>query len=208
MTAGATPEERETKLTVADDFTMPGLDALPGVTADDEGERQLDAVYWDSDDLRLAHAGVGLRHRNGVWTFKGRSRRDGDAVVREEIEVAARGDAIPVPLSARVAMCCDPASLHPVAVVRTRRHTWRVSRGGASAEVVHDRAVVHSADGAAVHSFTEVEVEADAAGAGLADAVAALLVARGAAVDTTPKYIRALRALGYDPPPVMDTSSG
>lgn len=198
---GAGVDEREVKLAVAEDFELPALTGLDGVTAVDRGEERLRAVYWDTDGLALAHAGVGLRHRNGVWTYKGRSRREGDAVVREELEVSADGGSIPPEMCARVGEWVEPAALHPVAELDTMRHHVDLAQADSTAELVHDR--VRVLEGArVVASFAEVEVEHGRASQELADRVVRLLVASGAAVDTTPKYFRALRALGQRPPDV------
>ncbi len=198
---GLAAEEREVKLEVTEGFELPSMAALEGVSVIDQGDDHLHAVYWDSDDLGLAHSGVGVRHRNGVWTYKGRSRREGDAVVREELEIEAGGERIPEAMRARVEQWLDPAVLHPVAELDTVRHQVDLADASSSVELVHDRVTV--LDGArTVSRFAEVEVEHAADGQALADRVVALLLARGAVVDTTPKYLRALRALGYDPPEV------
>lgn len=198
---GGGVEEREVKLAVAEDFELPALTGLDGVSVVDRGVERLRAVYWDSEGLALAHAGVGLRHRNGVWTYKGGSRRERDAVVREELELSADADSIPAEMCARVREWVEPAALHPVAELDTMRHHVDVAEGARRAELVHDR--VRVVEGARlVASFAEVEVEHDAASHALADRLVRLLVAVGAVVDTTPKYVRALRALGHDPPEV------
>ncbi|MBJ7594801.1 MAG: CYTH domain-containing protein [Candidatus Dormibacteraeota bacterium] len=199
--SGPAAEEREVKLAITEDFVLPSMTALEGVSVVDQGDNHLHAVYWDSDDLDLAHTGVGLRHRNGVWTYKGRSRREGDAVVREELEIEAGGERIPEAMRACVVQWIDPAMLHPVAELDTVRHQVDVADASGSVELVHDRVTVR--DGArTVSRFAEVEVEHAADGQALADRMVALLLARGAVVDTTPKYLRALRALGHDPPEV------
>lgn len=198
MAAGGA-EEREVKLAVADDFSLPPLDGLDGAGVTDHGDQRLRAVYWDSDQLALAHAGVGLRHRNGVWTYKGGSRREGDAVVREEVETEAAGDSIPPLMRERVRHWVDPSALHPVAELDTLRRQVDIAVAGNSVELVHDR--VRVLDGTrVVSSFGEVEVEHDRAAQDLADRVVSLLVTAGAVVDATPKYFRALRALGHEPP--------
>jgi inorganic triphosphatase YgiF len=192
-------EEREVKLAVADDFVLPPLSDLDGLVAVDAGEQLLRAVYWDTDDLELARAGVGVRHRNGIWAFKGRSRREGDAVVREELEVAGDAGSIPSPVRARVEHWVDPGAVHPVAQLDTLRRTIDVTDGSARAELVHDRVSV--VDGTRVVArFTEVEVEFNADSSALAERLVTLLKAHGAVVDTRSKYVRALGFLGHDPP--------
>ncbi|MEO8898408.1 MAG: CYTH domain-containing protein [Candidatus Dormibacter sp.] len=194
-------EEREVKMAVPDGFVMPELSELAGVTAVDRGDTLLHAVYWDTDDLGLARSGVGVRHRNGVWTFKGRSRRDGNAVVREELELDGDADRLPPPISQRLAEWVVVSHVHPVAELRTVRHTFDVSAASQSAEVVHDRVSVR--DGTEERArFREVEVEYESPSTALTDRIVALLASHGATVDTTPKYLRALRLLGHDPPEV------
>ena len=192
-------EEREVKLAVTDDFVLPPLSDLDGLVALDAGEQLLRSVYWDTDDLQLARAGVGVRHRNGIWAFKGRSRREGDAVVREELEVAGDADSVPSQVRARLEKWVDPHSVHPVALLDTLRRTVDITDGSARAELVHDRVSV--VDGKRVVArFDEVEVEFNAASSALAERVVNLLKAHGAVVDTRPKYMRALGFLGHDPP--------
>ena len=193
------PEEREVKLRVPEDFHLPQLASGADVSVVDRGETLLEAAYWDTADLALAGAGVGFRHRNGTWTFKGRSRREADSVVREELEIDGDAQTIPAPIVERLREYANVADLGVVAQLVTRRHQFDVTREGESAEVVHDRVTVR--DGMRdVTSFAEVEVEYPAGSAALARAVVALLVAGGAVVDGTAKYVRALRALGHQPP--------
>jgi inorganic triphosphatase YgiF len=194
-------DEREVKMAVPDGFLVPPLRELSGVSVTDRGDHVLHAVYWDTDALGLAGSGVGVRHRNGVWAFKGRSHRDGNAVVREELEIAGDANSLPAPISERLARWVAVAQVHPVAELRTVRHTFDVSAGTASAELVHDRVSVR--DGAdECARFEEVEVEYETASTPLADRLVALLAGHGATVDSTPKYLRALRLLGHDPPEV------
>lgn len=194
-------DEREVKMAVPDGFLMPALRALSGVTVADRGEQVLQAVYWDTGALGLARSGVGVRHRNGVWTFKGRSHRDGNAVVREELEIEGDDDHLPEPISERLATWVAVAEVHPVAELRTVRHTFDVSAGTEAAEVVHDRVSVREGTEECAR-FEEVEVEYETASTPLADRLVALLAGHGAAVETTSKYLRALRLLGHDPPEV------
>jgi inorganic triphosphatase YgiF len=199
----AVPEEREVKLTVDAGFSLPALDDLPGVTIDDRGTRTLRAVYWDTDDLALAHAGVGLRHRNGTWTYKGRSRNEGDSVVREEREVEGPDIAIPAKLQEAVRLHADIGRLRPIVVVVTERRTLMVHREDESVELVTDRVTVEAGPDV-VDRFTAVEVEYRQESSGLAGTVVDALKAAGAVLDRTAKYVRALRALGHDVPDILD----
>ncbi|SBW18905.1 CHAD domain-containing protein [Candidatus Protofrankia californiensis] len=59
-------KEVERKFAVDPAFVLPALGQLPGVTAVSEPERvTLEAVYYDSDDLRLAQNRITLRRRTG-----------------------------------------------------------------------------------------------------------------------------------------------
>ena len=95
------PEEREIKLPVGTDFVLPDLDAVVhGTHAVDRGTVELSATYWDTDDLRLLRAHLGLRHRSapgepGKWTLKAGSETVGHAVSREETDFAGPPDEPP-----------------------------------------------------------------------------------------------------------------
>ena len=66
--------EREVKLAAWGGFAVPPLDDVaPDVGAAPLKTKKLDATYYDTRDLRLARAGVSLRHRLGLCL--GRSRR-------------------------------------------------------------------------------------------------------------------------------------
>ena len=195
-------EEREVKLAVPDGWQLPSLTQLDGVTTTDRGDERLHAVYWDTDDLGLARAGVGLRHRNGTWGFKGTSRREGDALVREEVEVVAGIDNIPNLVRERCQLFVEIPALHPVAELDTMRHTVDIRDAESRVELVHDRVTVIDGN-RVVARFAEVEVEFAVTAQQLADRIVRMLVDGGAVVDTIPKYVRALRALGHDAPGVM-----
>jgi CHAD domain-containing protein len=58
--------EVERKYTVGSEFVLPSLAALPGVAGVSQPETyRLEAVYYDSEDLRLAHRKITLRRRSG-----------------------------------------------------------------------------------------------------------------------------------------------
>ena len=75
-TVGAMPEEREIKVPVGMDFVLPDLDGvLEGIRAVDRGRVELSATYWDTDELTLLHAKLGLRYRSAPESREsGRSR--------------------------------------------------------------------------------------------------------------------------------------
>ena len=208
--------EREFKTDVAETFVLPDLDGVAGLRAHDRGVRQLDAVYWDTDELRLMHSGFGLRHRTTdggavIWTLKGGTHREGDAVVREEIEVPGTRDTVPAELAARIAGVTPLEAVHPVAHLHTARHVVDLDDGGRPWAEVADDTVTVLRGAEHVHTFREVEVEVHDADAGDANAqaraaqlLAVLREAGAGRPSSSSKYVRALRVLGFDVAGTLD----
>ncbi|MGD0194397.1 MAG: CYTH domain-containing protein [Candidatus Dormibacteria bacterium] len=198
------PEEREIKIPVGPDFVMPDLDGVvDGTSAVDRGLVELSATYWDTDALTLLHAKLGLRHRSapgevGKWTLKAGARMIGDAVSREETDFAGLPEQPPQAALDVIRAAVGDVTLHPIASLVTDRHTIDLVAGDTRrAEVADDRVAVRSGD-STVETFREVEVELFDADQALIDAVMARLRAAGVGEpDSTPKYVRALRALGH-----------
>jgi inorganic triphosphatase YgiF len=198
------PEEREIKLPVGTDFVLPDLDGVVhGTHAVDRGTVQLSATYWDTDDLRLLQAHLGLRHRSapgepGKWTLKAGSEMVGHAVSREETDFAGPPDEPPQEAIDVIRHQVGEVALHPIARLVTDRHTVDLVGGGVRrAEVADDHVAVRS-ETRTVATFREVEVELFDADEAFIDAVMSRLHAAGAGEpDSTPKYVRALRALGH-----------
>src|SRR5579859_824714 len=100
MTTGATIE-RELKLSVWPGFALPDLvGAIDGGSVSPGAENHLDAVYYDTEDLRLLRRGVTLRFRRGeepdnAWTAKLPGSTPALGMARREITVAGDPDAIP-----------------------------------------------------------------------------------------------------------------
>ena len=201
------PEEREIKIPVDVDFVLPDLDeVVEGTHAVDRGTVELSATYWDNDALTLLHANLGLRHRSalgepGKWTLKAGNRMVGQAVSREETDFPGPPDQPPQAALELIRPEVGEVALHPIARLVTDRHTVDLIAGAARrAEVADDRVSVCSGD-RTVATFREVEVELFDADAALIDAVMTRLRAAGIGEpDSTPKYVRALRALGHDVP--------
>ena len=201
------PEEREIKIPVDVDFVLPDLDdVVEGTHAVDRGTVELSATYWDNDALTLLHANLGLRHRSalgepGKWTLKAGNRMVGQAVSREETDFPGPPDQPPQAALELIRPAVGEVALHPIARLVTDRHTVDLIAGAARrAEVADDRVSVCSGD-RTVATFREVEVELFDADAALIDAVMTRLRAAGVGEpDSTPKYVRALRALGHDVP--------
>jgi inorganic triphosphatase YgiF len=200
-------EEREIKIPVATDFVLPDLDGVViGTRAVDRGTVELSATYWDTDELTLLHAKLGLRHRSapgepGKWTLKAGDRMVGHAVSREETDFPGAPERPPQAAIDVILAAVGEVTLHPVARLVTDRHTVDLVAGDTRrAEVADDRVSVRSG-AAIVETFREVEVELFDADDALIDAVMTRLHAAGVGEpDSTPKYVRALRALGHDIP--------
>ena len=198
-------EEREIKIPVDTSFRLPDLDGVVGGTrALDRGTVELSATYWDTDDLALLHAHLGLRHRSapgeaGRWTLKAGNGSVGLAVSREETDFAGPKEQPPEAALQVIRAKLGEVDLRPIASLVTSRHTVDLVAGDARrAEVADDHVSVLSG-GRTVSSFREVEVELFDAEDSLIDAVISRLRAAGAGnPDSTPKYVRALRALGHD----------
>ena len=199
--------EREIKSPVTETFTLPDLDGTAGLRAIDRGVRMLEATYWDTDSLLLMRSGYGLRYRTtdgaaGRWTLKAGSRRVGDAMVREELELEGTPGEMPPEVCERLAGVAPASALHPVATLRTARHIVDLQAGGTPwAEVADDTVSVRDGD-REVERFREVEVElhGDDDGARVAAVLARLREAGAGLPESSSKYVRALRALGYDVP--------
>src|SRR5918992_1948098 len=91
--------EREVKLAAWGGFALPALDDVaPDVTVEALKTKKLDATYYDTRDLRLARAGVTLRHRIGddpPWTVKLPEGDGGPVMSRREIPYEGPPDSIP-----------------------------------------------------------------------------------------------------------------
>ena len=198
-------EEQEIKIPVSADFVLPDLDAVvTGTRAVDRGLLELSATYWDTDQLTLLGAQLGLRHRSaagesGRWTLKAGARHVGLAISREETDFSGPPDEPPEDALAMIRESVGDVVLHPVASLVTIRHTVDLMDGDTRCAEVADDLVSVRLEERTVQSFREVEIELFDADAALIDAVMTVLHDAGAGdPDSTPKYVRALRALGHE----------
>jgi CHAD domain-containing protein len=186
--------ERERKLTAPPGFVLPPLpgDPLPA--------RVLRSTYHDTPGLRLAAAGITLRHRvehgRGVWQVK--LPRGSD---RLELEYEGGGRTVPAEVTALLTAHLRGAK--PVAVARLRTHRSGVlvrSGGRALAEVVVDAVAVF--EGRRItRRFEELEVElVDGTVSDLRGIVRQLRRAGAVEADLRPKLFQALDL----PPPEPD----
>lgn len=197
---GTRVREREAKLLVPGDFRMPALEGLlPGVHAEAGAAHNLDTLYLDTGDLRLARWGATLRHRAGEgWTVK-LPRPGGSRGVLEREEVVIAGDRGEPPAAAvgLVRALVRAAPLEPVLHLRARRHpvVLRDGAGRTLVEVVDDEVAVVEGD-RVTRCFREVEVEqaGDDGDEALEAVVTALRRAGADASEAVPKHVRALGA--------------
>ncbi len=206
--------EHELKFSPGPFFRVPDLNTLhPRLRADAVDTLRLQAVYYDTDDLRLARAGASLRYRNVEgWTVKlpvardARDARVAGALTRQELHVDGDpGDDPPEAAVDLVRALVRRAPLRPVARLNTVRKgvVLRDGQGTKIGEVVDDE--VSLLDGIRLAArFRELEVELEAAAPDtLEPALVARLRAAGAGrPDPVPKIVRALGPRAADPPDV------
>src|SRR5205809_4705502 len=118
--------EEERKYEVEPEFTMPDLDGCvpDGGRVLSRPATTLRATYYDTPDLRLARAGLSLRHRRGepgapaVWTAKLPTETVG---VRQEINRPGPRGTVPAEFVALLTAYHRGAPLAPAAAMRTVR---------------------------------------------------------------------------------------
>jgi CHAD domain-containing protein len=154
--------EIESKFDVSAEFAIPSLGGIDAVAAvGDPVELDLDATYFDTADLRLAHAGVALRRRSGGtddgWHLKLAQALDERIEVRRPLGRDATH--VPAALHDLVLARVRDRPLVPIATLRTHRVVHHVLGPGGTpvAEIADDRVTGES--GSAVTAWREVEVE-------------------------------------------------
>ncbi len=175
------------------------LDGLPGV-ASVAGPRHhdLEAVYYDTADLRLAGAGVTLRRRTGGtdagWHLKLPAGAPGERV--EHRLPPGRGRTVPKELVDLTLARTRGMPLGPVARLRTARTQWDLvgDDGAVLAEVVSDEVSAQTmGESTTMTAWHELEVELAGGRRDLLDAVEARLRDAGARPsDSTSKLGRVL----------------
>jgi CHAD domain-containing protein len=160
-----TVQEIERKYEATDTMELPDPAELLGLAADSDAEEQnLEAVYFDTADLRLARAGVTLRHREGGSDPGWHLKLPVDTDIRDEVRMPADRSRRhpPAPLVALTRVHTRGAELVPVALLTTRRRRWVLTDldGRQLAELVDDRVNAHTmGEQTRALSWREVEVE-------------------------------------------------
>ncbi|HEX8630533.1 MAG TPA: CYTH and CHAD domain-containing protein [Catenuloplanes sp.] len=164
-----TATESERKYDTPKEFALPELAGLAGAAGVEQvGEPQtheLDATYFDTEDLRLARHRTTLRRRTGGhdagWHLKtpgsGDDRTEQRVPLRDGDEAAA--DQVPGELLALVRAIVRDRPLRPVARLRTRRREYPLQDGtGRVLALLADDRVRAESDGSE-QRWREVEVE-------------------------------------------------
>jgi CHAD domain-containing protein len=191
--------EREVKLTPPAAFRLPELDGEPF------DPRVFTSTYVDTNDMRLATAGVTLRRRveksRGLWQLKLPS-----AAARLELEVPGGPARPPAEITDLLFGLTRGKDVKPVAKLRTRRAGVNVRDGARTlAEVVVDSVSVME-DGRVRGGFRELEVELVEGDEKLLRRLEKELRRAGAEDgDPRPKVFKALGLQdGRQPPPARD----
>jgi CHAD domain-containing protein len=207
-----TVPEREIKLAAPPTVTLPPLsDPLAGVVAEPAGTRHLVATYYDTDDLRLARAGVSLRHRSDEgWAVQLPNESDGDPLLDWSTYAFAGDEADPPPEALdMIRAFARTAAVTAMARLRTVRRAvhLRTAQGNPIGDVLDDDVIVVGGD-APVRAFRELEIDvADGAPEAQTTAIVARLRAAGAGTpDPTPTIVRALGPRAAEPPDIEPAS--
>ncbi|WP_405853582.1 CYTH and CHAD domain-containing protein [Streptomyces sp. NBC_00090] len=162
-----TKREIERKYEATGETRVPDLTRVPGVSAvGDRGVMELDAVYYDTPDLRLAADGLTLRRRTGGDDEGWHLKFPVASGIRDEIR-APLADTLPGELAGLLRSRIRDGGVVPVVRLRSARDVRHLVDGNGTllAELSVDTVRAERLPGGAEASWTEIEVE-------LADAVA------------------------------------
>lgn len=214
MTESIRETERKYEAPSADDTAwLPDLAGMDGIASVvDQDAEDLDAVYYDTDDLRLAGASATLRRRTGGsdagWHLK--LPLPGDS--REELR-APLSEEVPDTLRELALSRTRGAELRPVVRIRSARGVRQLvgSDGTALAELSIDAVRAESLLATGTRAaWTEMEVElAPNTDPALLDAVEKTLGANGIGrAHSSSKLARALEETEVGVPRVPDACTG
>ncbi|MFJ8232272.1 CHAD domain-containing protein [Streptomyces sp. NPDC094448] len=200
-----TKREIERKYEATPETTLPDLTRVTGVAGVvDQGTTELDAVYYDTSDLRLAAASITLRRRTGGDDAGWHLKLPVAPGVRDEIRAPLSG-AVPRTLKALVRARTRDSALEPVVRLRSARDLHHLVDGDGAllAEVSRDAVHAERLDDGRTAAWDEIEVElADDADPALLDKVGKKLRKAGIrGADAPSKLARALDETGLAPVP-------
>jgi CHAD domain-containing protein len=189
-----TATETERKYDVPETFELPDLAGAAGIAQVGNPEiHDLDATYFDTEDLRLMKNRRTLRRRSGGHDAGWHLKTPGDGDGRKEHRMSGAGDRVPDELRALVRSLVRHRRLVPVARLRTHRveTPLRDRKGRTLALIAQDQ--VQAESGADHTAWQEVEVELVDGDEKVLDAVGKALLKAGATPAAGPsKVSRAL----------------
>ncbi|MFE0425267.1 CHAD domain-containing protein [Streptomyces sp. NPDC058953] len=197
-----TKREIERKYEATPETRLPDLTRVPGVsTVVDQGTTELDAVYYDTQDLRLAAASITLRRRTGGADAGWHLKLPVAPGVRDEI-TAPLSPALPRALRALIRARTRSTEPEPVIRLLSTReiHHLLDADGVLLAELSRDAVRAERLDDGRTAGWDEIEVElADDGDPALLDKVGKRLRKAGIrAADAPSKLARALGETGLD----------
>ncbi|MDN3294714.1 CYTH and CHAD domain-containing protein [Streptomyces ficellus] len=207
--------EIERKYEATPDTRLPDLTGVAGIARVlDKGVADLDAVYYDTGDLRLARASVTLRRRTGGDDAGWHLKLPVAPGVRDELR-APLEDGVPRSLAGLVRARTRGAALLPLVRLRSRRDVSHLLDGDGALLAELSTDTVHAerlTGGHGTAEWTEIEVElADGGDPAFLDAVHKRLRKAGLRpAGAASKLARALAETGRPPaaPPEPDTTAG
>ncbi|GAA4920032.1 CYTH and CHAD domain-containing protein [Streptomyces coeruleoprunus] len=200
-----TKREIERKYEATTDTRLPDLTRVRGVSAVVEaGAADLDAVYHDTPDLRLAAHAITLRRRTGGGDEGWHLKLPVAPGIRDEIS-APLADEVPRKLAGLVRARTRGDALVPLVRLRSARDVRHLVDGDGTVLAELSTDTVHAerlTGGGTSAEWTEIEVElADGADPALLDAVDKRLRKAGIRPAAAPsKLARALTGTGTPPP--------
>ncbi|MEV5969955.1 CYTH and CHAD domain-containing protein [Streptomyces sp. NPDC051921] len=203
-----TKREIERKYEATAKTAVPDLVGTGGVAAVwDEGVTELDAVYYDTRDLRLAADALTLRRRTGGADEGWHLKFPVASGIRDEIR-APLSETLPASLAGLLRSRVRHAPVVPVVRLRSSRDVRRLldDQGRPLAELSVDTVHADRLTGTGEATWTEIEVElADGADEALLDTVEKQLKKAGIRPSASPsKLARALEETGAGTPPRPD----
>ncbi|MER7536270.1 CYTH and CHAD domain-containing protein [Streptomyces sp. NPDC097704] len=199
-----TKREIERKYEATGETPLPDLTRVAGVAeVVDEGVMELDAVYHDTPDLRLAADAVTLRRRTGGSDAGWHVKFPVAAGIRDEIR-APLSDTLPGELAGLLRSRVRHAEIVPVVRLRSARDVRHLlaADGTLLAELSVDTVHAERLPSGAVAAWTEIEVELadDVDDPALLDAIEKRLEKAGIHPSDAPsKLARALAETGPTP---------
>jgi CHAD domain-containing protein len=196
--------ETERKYDVPEGFELPSLTGSAGIRSAGTAEtHDLDATYFDTDELSLMRNRRTLRRRTGGHDAGWHLKTPAEAGSRREhrLPLGTSNGEVPLELRKQVRAIIRRRPLQPVAELRTRRiETPLKDESGRTLALVAQDRVTAVVDGEEQH-WQEIEVELVDGDAKVLDAVERKLFAAGARAAAGPSKVA--RALG-DRAPVPD----